>query len=213
MGSRFALNRLVLVILVVIAVIVVLGALQSRGEAPGSPSDSPISALVSQSPMSVVPGTASTGPSPAGRTAAPTRTPRATARAAGCSPTNQDRYVYNPNRLAVQAACLHVTGVVEAVRHEADGDLHILLALDAPYAHLLTPANQGVELGDLVIEPVCIRSVSQKDAIGTCAADRNPLKPPFPTVGAHVWMEGRYVLDLEHGGWAELHPLYRWAPG
>jgi hypothetical protein len=23
-------------------------------------------------------------------------------------------------------------------------------------------------------------------------------------------MEGRYVLDLEHGSWAELHPLYRW---
>jgi hypothetical protein len=22
-------------------------------------------------------------------------------------------------------------------------------------------------------------------------------------------MEGRSVLDLNHGGWAELHPLYR----
>jgi len=29
-------------------------------------------------------------------------------------------------------------------------------------------------------------------------------------VGAHVWMEGRYVADSEHGGWAELHPLHRW---
>jgi len=32
----------------------------------------------------------------------------------------------------------------------------------------------------------------------------------LPSVGMHVWMEGRYVLDLDHGGWAELHPLYRW---
>jgi hypothetical protein len=30
-------------------------------------------------------------------------------------------------------------------------------------------------------------------------------------VGDKVWMEGRYVFDLDHSGWAELHPLYRWA--
>jgi len=30
-------------------------------------------------------------------------------------------------------------------------------------------------------------------------------------VGDRVWMEGRYVFDTDHGGWAELHPLYRWA--
>ena len=100
--------------------------------------------------------------------------------------------------------------MVEAVREEADGDYHILLALDPKYAHLLTPANQGVELGDLVVEPICVRSVTQSDAVAICASDPDRLPPPYPRVQMRIWMEGRYVFDLEHGGWAELHPLYRW---
>jgi hypothetical protein len=104
-----------------------------------------------------------------------------------------------------------VTGVVAEIRTEADGDLHILLALDAAFAQLLTPGNQGVERGDLVVEPICVRSVSQTDAIDACAADPDPLTA-LPRVGDDVWMEGRYVLDLEHDSWAELHPLYRWGP-
>lgn len=127
-----------------------------------------------------------------------------------CESTDQDRYVYNPDRLEVAAPCLYVTGTVGAVRTEADGDLHILLALDPSYTHLLKPANQGEELGDLVVEPVCVRSVTQTDAEAVCAADPDPLAQPFPVAGERVWMEGRYVFDLEHGGWAELHPLYRW---
>ena len=118
--------------------------------------------------------------------------------------------MYNPSRLDVQAACIRVTGTVEAVRHEADGDLHILLALDPAYTRLLTPANQGEELGDLVVEPVCVRRVTQSDAIRICASDSDPFSGPLPVVGEVVWMEGRYVLDLQHGSWAELHPLYRW---
>jgi hypothetical protein len=128
-----------------------------------------------------------------------------------CTPTDQDLYVYHPYRLQVQAACIHVTGIVEAVRKEADGDFHILLALDPAYTYLLSPANQGVELGDLVAEPVCVRTVTQIDAIDICASDPDPLAPPYPVVGERVWMEGRYVFDLDHDGWAELHPLYRWA--
>jgi len=129
--------------------------------------------------------------------------------ASGCTPTDQDRYVYHPARLEVGAACIRVTGLVAEVRTEADGDLHILLALDAAYAHLLTPANQGVERGDLVVEPICARAVTQPDAMEDCAADPDPLSV-LPRQGDYVWMEGRYVFDLEHDGWAELHPLYRW---
>jgi hypothetical protein len=65
-------------------------------------------------------------------------------------------------------------------------------------------------LGDLVVEPVCVRSVSQADAVSTCAADGDPIDSVPATVGAHLWLQGRYVFDLQHGGWAELHPLYRW---
>jgi hypothetical protein len=110
----------------------------------------------------------------------------------------------------VKIPCLHVTGTIDEIRTEADGDLHILLRLDSPYVGYLTSANYGVELGDLVVEPVCVRPVSQADAIAVCASDPDPLTL-LPIVGLHVWIEGRYVLDSEHGGWAELHPLYRWS--
>ena len=132
--------------------------------------------------------------------------------AVGCTPTDQDRYVYNPDRLVVKARCLRVSGVIDAIRQEADGDLHILLRLDAPYQRYLTPANQGQELGDLVVEPVCVHPVSQADAVAPCAADPDPLQN-LPHTGMRVWMEGHYVLDMGHGGWAELHPLYRWGIG
>ncbi len=147
------------------------------------------------------PGTIDTPPS-AGPTTA----------GAPCLPTDQDAYVYHPDRLTVLAPCIRVSGTVEAVRTVEDGDLHILLALDPPYVGLLRPANEGVELGDLVVEPVCVRTVTQASAVDACAADPDPLAGPFPAVGDHVWMEGRYVLDTQHGDWAELHPLYRWWP-
>ena len=148
---------------------------------------------------------------PASPTNAPIPTPHATPKPVPCQPTDQDSDVYNPDRLQVAAACIYVTGTIGAVRREADGDLHLLLNLDPAYTHYLTPANQGEELGDLVIEPVCVKSVTQVDAESTCAADPDPMSAPFPVVGERVWMEGRYVFDLQHGGWAELHPLYRWS--
>jgi hypothetical protein len=126
-----------------------------------------------------------------------------------CQPTDQDQYVYSPDRLTVKAACLRVTGHIDAIREEADGDLHILLKLDAPYRALLTPANQGRELGDLVVEPICVHNVTQASAVAACKANPDPLQD-LPHSGMDVWMEGRYVLDIEHGCWAELHPLYRW---
>lgn len=126
-----------------------------------------------------------------------------------CAPTDQDQYVYNPQRLQVLAPCVRVTGVVDFRRSEADGDFHYGLKLDPAYSGYVVAANSGVEKGDLVIEPVCERTVTQADAIATCKGDTDPLKP-LPVVGEHVWMEGRYVADMDHGGWHELHPLYAW---
>lgn len=125
-----------------------------------------------------------------------------------CDPGDQTPYIYHPDRLIVLADCIHVSGYVEDVRKEADGDLHILLKLDPQYEYLLTPANSK-ELGDLVIEPVCVDKPTQANAIEPCSKDPNPLTN-LPTVGQYIWMEGRYVTDSEHGGWAEIHPLGRW---
>lgn len=211
-------SRLVLAALVVaFVVLAVVGAVRPGAEVtagPGSTSgasapDAAAASLAPDSPSASARSSAE--PTASAATRSPEAvTPKPTTKPAACKPTDQDRYVYNPSRLAVQAACIHVSGTVEAVRHEADGDLHILLALDPAYTRLLTPANQGEELGDLVVEPVCVRSVKQADAKETCASDPDPFPGSFPVVGEVVWMEGRYVFDLEHGGWAELHPLYRW---
>lgn len=187
------------------AVLLVLGLL---GSLTGRPSPGPSDSLGQDQG-------ASPSPSLAGVTAAPSVPQVAAAAAAtavpACTPTDQDRYVYHPDRLDVQAACRYVTGTVAAVRVEADGDRHILVALDPPYRALLTAANQGEELGDLVVEPVCVGEVTQADAVAACAADPDPLVL-LPAIGERVWLEGRYVFDLDHGGWAELHPLYRWGP-
>jgi hypothetical protein len=183
----------------------------ASAQTTGGPSDETTSIAPDASGTVIAPSDGA-GPPTTRPTTKPQATARPTARptATACRPTDQDRFVYNPSRLDVLAACIRITGVVEAVRHEADGDLHILVALDPAYRHLLTAANQGEELGDLVVEPVCVRSVSQVDAVATCAADADPYGGQLPTVGLAVWIEGRYVLDLEHGRWAELHPLYRW---
>src|SRR5713101_568328 len=153
-------------------------------------------------------------PSPTpGSTSSPTASPTGS-----CQPTDQDQYIYNPGRLAVQAGCIRITGEVLAKIQEADGDFHIRVLLDSQYQNLLYAANQqqcanndqGVRVcGLLVVEPVCVNPVTQSDAIQICASDPDPLVL-LPNVGQHVWMEGRYVLDAIHG-WTELHPLYRWA--
>jgi hypothetical protein len=130
----------------------------------------------------------------------------------GCQATDQDQYVYNPDRLTVQAACVHVTGIVDFIRTEPDGDYHIGLKLDSQYVDMVNSCNStcvnGAEHGDLVVEPICANPVSQADAISDCAADKDPLID-VPSIGQHVWMDGRYVLDNAHG-WEELHPLYAW---
>jgi hypothetical protein len=51
------------------------------------------------------------------------------------------QYVYNPGRLQVLDPCISVTGSVEEVRKEADGDVHILFRLDQQFESLLNEKN------------------------------------------------------------------------
>src|SRR5690348_6966646 len=59
--------------------------------------------------------------------------------------------VYHPSRLRVLDPCRRAEGRVAFVRHEEDGDLHIDVALDAPYRNLLARANYSRQHGDLVV--------------------------------------------------------------
>src|SRR5258707_10153415 len=47
------------------------------------------------------------------------------------------QYVYNPGRLQILDSCISVTGAVEEVRKEPDGDVHIRFPLDQHFASLL----------------------------------------------------------------------------
>src|SRR5437667_12015337 len=51
------------------------------------------------------------------------------------------QYVYHRARLQVLDPCISVTGSVEEVRKEADGDIHILFRLDQQFESLLTANN------------------------------------------------------------------------
>jgi hypothetical protein len=103
-----------------------------------------------------------------------------------------------------------VSGTVNRIKNEPDGDYHVRLRLDPQFAGLINDANVRMQAGDLILEPVCIHAVTQADAIGACAGYANPLSiPPSYT---HVIATGAYVLDTDHG-WMELHPLWDIHPG
>jgi hypothetical protein len=114
------------------------------------------------------------------------------------------QHVYHPQRLQVRKACQTVSGMITKVKVEPDGDSHLLLRLDSQYQNLLTVGNlrQG---NNMVLEPICVNSVTQADAVSSCKGFINKIK--IPKVGQHVTVTGSYLLDKDHGLWAEIHPL------
>ena len=114
------------------------------------------------------------------------------------------KHIYNPSRLKIINQCIEVTGTVEVIRIEKDGDDHILLKLDSGQENLINQKNVFQQKGDLVLEPVCIHNVTQADAITACEGSHSNVV--IPPVGAHVKVVGSFVLDTSHG-WNEIHPV------
>lgn len=114
-------------------------------------------------------------------------------------------HIYHPDRLNVKEECKVVTGLVDQVRSEADGDYHIRLKLDDGQETLLNDKNMGVQHGDLVVEAICEHKVTQADAIASCENFGGGITRPRK--GQHVRVAGSYVHDTERGhGWMEIHP-------
>jgi hypothetical protein len=111
-------------------------------------------------------------------------------------------HVYHAQRLWVMEACKTVEGTIVALRKEADGDLHIRLDVDDKT--LLNERNYSGQHGDLVIEPVCVKDVTQADAVSACSGFVSTVL--IPRAGDRVRVTGAYVTDLEHG-WNEIHPV------
>jgi hypothetical protein len=123
-------------------------------------------------------------------------------------------HVYHSYRLIVHQQCIAVTGTIvdatagrepDGVRHEADGDTHGWLKVDAEFQNLLNAGNLNNEAGNLVFEIICRFPVTQADAQSACASYTDKVK--LPPVGSHVRIVGVYVQDTFHGQWMEIHPV------
>lgn len=114
------------------------------------------------------------------------------------------QHVYHPYRLKVIEACVAVTGTIQEMHYEKDGDDHLLLRLAPPDDSLLDRSNIADERADLVVEPVCEHAVTQTDAMAACRGFSQDLT--VPSAGTRVRIVGAYVRDQDHG-WMEIHPV------
>jgi hypothetical protein len=130
--------------------------------------------------------------------------------------------VYFPSRLTVKNACATVSGTVDCVKNEPDGDIHIRLRPDPSSLGLLTPANAFQQCDaekdpHLVVE--IIPQVGRLPFGDNSANDGGFVTPAAPVAGDHVTVTGPYVWDsnalhdLIYPGkdvkdWAEIHPAW-----
>jgi hypothetical protein len=130
--------------------------------------------------------------------------------------------VYLPSRLTVKSACTTVTGTVDCVQSELDGDVHIRLRPDPAYRRLLTAANAFQQCPSekdphLVVE--IIPQVGHDGFKDNSAAKAGFVTPLAPIAGQHVTVTGPLVWDtnllhdLVYPGhnvrdWAEIHPAW-----
>lgn len=123
-----------------------------------------------------------------------------------CDPTLWE-HVYHQPRLHTLKDCMTVTGIIDHIKSEPDGDLHIRVHLDSQYSNLTNSANDERQAGDLVIEPVCDHEPkSPAAAIDACSGFQGQIV--IPSEGTHIQITGRYVLDTSpNHGWTELHPV------
>jgi hypothetical protein len=143
-------------------------------------------------------------------------------RSGQCRPGDPLDGVYLPFRLHVKKRCVTVSGTVDCVRQEPDGDVHIELHLSRAYRHLLTAANsfqrcRGHSGPHLVVE--IIPQNGELPFTDNSATRAGFVTPKAPKPGQHIKVTGPYVWDtnalhdLVYPGknvanWAEVHPAW-----
>ena len=100
-----------------------------------------------------------------------------------------------------------VTGIIDHIKAEPDGDLHIRVHPDPQYNNLTNSANDRIQAGDLVIEPVCDHQpTGSAAAVKSCSGFQSQIV--IPSEGTLVQITGAYVLDTSpNHGWTEIHPV------
>lgn len=139
-----------------------------------------------------------------------------------CKPGPPLAGVYLPFRLHVKNGCVKVSGTVDCLRHEDDGDIHIRLRVDPAYRRLLTPANAFQQCAGHAGPHLVVEIIPQQGHLPfvTNSASRGGFATPAaPGVGDHVTVTGPLVWDsnalhdLIYPGrnvqnWAEIHPVW-----
>jgi hypothetical protein len=118
---------------------------------------------------------------------------------------NISSHIYNPARLQTVKDCVTVSGIVDNVIAEDDGDYHVWFHVDSQYANLPNSVNNDYGQGNLLAEIICATTVNQQDANLACENYTNHVL--LPTVNQNITVTGPYVLDSTHG-WMEIHPVY-----
>jgi hypothetical protein len=111
-------------------------------------------------------------------------------------------HTYRPERFLVISKCASFTGIVESIRPEPDGDLHIRLRLDPGQPNPLNAGNIKRQHSCLVVEPICQKTPTQRDSISACKGFQTTVY--HENVGQHVRVRGVLALDKPHG-WNEIH--------
>jgi hypothetical protein len=185
---------------------------------PGGVAPSTVTSARSSTPSSVVDDDEAPDPAAAGAIPPAAAAGLAASSGGSCRPGDPLANVYHSYRLQIVEPCLTVTGIVVAVRAEPDGDVHVNVRLDPPYAALINARNVAGEGDALVTEIVpadeggCTPGQPPRASSGTynygicTGADETA-----PNVGAHVSVTGPYVLDADHG-WMEIHPVWSIGP-
>lgn len=131
--------------------------------------------------------------------------------------------VYVPGRLQVLDRCGTVSGTVDCLKAEPDGDLHLRVRLDPRDAALLRPANALQTCANQPGPHLVVEIIPQHPE-GVVFRDNNAdaggfVTPVAPAVGDHITVTGPEVIDknllhriLYQGrpaeNWAEIHPAW-----
>jgi len=139
-----------------------------------------------------------------------------------CKPGQPLAGVYLPSRLHVKKRCVTVTGIVDCLRREPDGDVHIELRLTRAYRRLLTPANAFQRCPHHTGPHLVVEIIPQREQLpflDNSASLAGFVTPRAPPAGARITVTGPYVLDTNAlhdlivpgrnvAGWAEIHPAW-----
>ncbi len=130
--------------------------------------------------------------------------------------------VYLRSRLHVRKRCVTVTGVVDCLRREPDGDVHIKMRLARRYRRLLTPANAAQRCPGHRGPHLVVEIIPQRGHLPfpeNSASRAGFVTPRAPRKGDTITVTGPYVLDTNAlhdllvpgrhiANWAEIHPAW-----